>query len=440
MPFKAIELIIKNTKFFNIVIVFSVAIFLYICKCEKRPKFYIKALICIVVLRLVSLLFAYTCTNFRQEVFYHGILMVMIIVSFMICYKVNIWSMIFYFASGMMTWYLSDRTNLIISTIVSGLPKIAPFFVENTISHIIIYPSVIAIVYFVVYVLIVKRFRELEDLEIGAANSLFFSLVVFILTPIFYFASDLIANYDRVTYIILNLGEIVYYSSMLVMQLLLLRSIKEKSFFNTQQKLWLEEQKQYRLIKENIDAINIKCHDLKHQIHFLRESGQVDETYLNSIEQSINVYNSKVRTGNETLDIILTEKRLHCNSNNIQMTCMAEGEKMSFMEEMDIFSLFGNALDNAIEYENKIDVEKRFIHLSVRAVDKLLIIHIENYFEGELNFIDGIPQTTKVDKSYHGFGMKSIQKVVNKYKGNLSVSTEDNLYEINIMLPIPNNK
>lgn len=200
----------------------------------------------------------------------------------------------------------------------------------------------------------------------------------------------------------------------------------------------MEEQKQYKLVKENIDAINIKCHDLKHQIRHLRETQQVDEKYLDELEKSISIYNSAVRTGNETLDVILTDKRLHCTTNGIQFTCIAEGAKMDFMEAMDIFSLFGNALDNAIEYTEKLVPEKRFIHLSVRATNQLLLIHIENPFEGQLVLQDGIPVTTKSDKDYHGYGMRSMKYIIRKYGGDLSITTEDMLFQLNIMIPIPN--
>lgn len=110
---------------------------------------------------------------------------------------------------------------------------------------------------------------------------------------------------------------------------------------------------------------------------------------------------------------------------------------MAFMEVMDIFSLFGNILDNAIECEAKLPPEARFIHLSIRAVNQLLFIHVENHFEGTLELVNGIPLTTKDDKDYHGYGMLSIRRIVEKYGGNFEIAAEDQLFQIDIMLPIP---
>ena len=137
------------------------------------------------------------------------------------------------------------------------------------------------------------------------------------------------------------------------------------------------------------------------------------------------------------VDIVLTDKRLHCASHNIQFTCIADGSGVAFMETMDIFSLFGNILDNAIECESLQPPEMRFIHLSVRTVNRMLTIHAENHFEDSLQFKDGLPVTTKADKDSHGYGMMSVRHIVEKYNGSFSISTQDKLFQIDIIMPIP---
>lgn len=100
--------------------------------------------------------------------------------------------------------------------------------------------------------------RQLGGSELPMQNALLLFTLVCILTPIFYFESQVIANYDLFFYNLLNVGEIIFYVFMLMIQVLMLASAKERAEFHTMQKLWLEAQKQYRLVKENIDAINIK--------------------------------------------------------------------------------------------------------------------------------------------------------------------------------------
>lgn len=427
-----------HVKFLDIFIAFTSATLLFAYRCEQRPRFLLRVLLMFVPIRILCLVFAYSYGgSLELEILYSTILIVLMIAGLLFCYRDSFWNILFYFGSGFMTWYVADRTFLIIASLCSLSNHLSWFFVENTLSHIALYWVTFILVYLLIYSTVGRKLRKLGSTEIPPHNAILLILVVSILTPIFYFESSLVSKFNLFSYTLLNLGEIIYYISMLLVQIIMASSVKEKAEFITQQKLWLEEQKQYRLVKENIEAINIKCHDLKHQIRHLRDSEQVDPAYLDELEKSISIYNSSVRTGNETLDVVLTDKRLHCATNCIQFTCIAEGEKLGFMDVMDIYSLFGNALDNAIECESVLLPETRFIHLSVRAINQMLLIHIENHFEGTLHMDNGIPVTTKDNKDYHGYGMRSIKRIVEKYGGDFSVSTGDMLFQLNIMIPIP---
>lgn len=437
--FQEIKPFLYHVKFIDIVTAFGSATMLFAYRCQRHSRFALRSFLVALSILVVCRIFATTYRgDIWTEVIYSAILIIMLIAGLNFCYKNSFWTILFYFGSGFMTWYIADRSIIVIASLCKLNRTLAQYFVEGTLSHVIIYCSSFILVYMLIYSTVGRQMRKLDGSEIPATNAILLILVVSILTPIFYFESSLVANYNLFYYTLLNIGEIIYYVSMLMVQIVMLSSVKEKNEANTLQKLWLEQQKQFKLVKENVDAINIKCHDLKHQIRHLRETNQVDEQYLNELEESISIYNSAVHTGNETLDVILTDKRLHCTINGIQFTCMAEGGKMAFMEAIDIFSLFGNALDNAIECTEKLHPEKRFIHLSVRATNQLLLIHIENPYEGHLIFEDGIPVTTKSDKDYHGYGMRSMRYLVKKYGGDLSITTEDMLFQLNIMIPIPN--
>lgn len=435
---ESVQEFLAHFKFMDIFTSFLLATMPFIYCCKRRPRFFLRVAGSLLSMRVVCLVLAYTYDGtLAMEVPYSMIVITLLILCLMFCYNEKLWNAVFYFGSGFMTWYVTDRLFLVIASLCRLSNTLRPYFVEDTVPHMLLYVGCFAVVYLFIFFTVGRKMRRLGGSEIPMQNALLLFALVCILTPIFYFESQIIANYDLFLYNLLNIGEIIFYVFMLMIQVLMLASAKERAEFHTMQKLWLEEQKQYRLTKENIEALNIKCHDLKHQIRSLRETGQVDPAYLDSLERSVSIYNSAIQTGNETLDIVLTDKRLHCATHGIQFTCIAEGSRMAFMEVMDIFSLFGNILDNAIECETKLPPETRFIHLSVRAVNQLLLIHVENHFEGALELRDGIPLTTKDDKDYHGYGMLSIRRIVEKCGGNFEISTEDQLFQIDIMLPIP---
>ena len=199
----------------------------------------------------------------------------------------------------------------------------------------------------------------------------------------------------------------------------------------------------YQISRTSIELINQKYHDLKHQIEFLKmEISEKDKiAYLNKMEIEIQQYEAENKTGNRILDTILTTKSLNCQEKEIQMTCVADGKALDFLNPMDICSIFGNALDNAITSAEKVEnPEKRLIHVTVAQEKSFLRIKIENSFQGEVRMKNQLPVTTKADRRYHGFGVKSMKEVAEKYKGSLTVSVKDGWFELRILIPLPENK
>ncbi len=159
--------------------------------------------------------------------------------------------------------------------------------------------------------------------------------------------------------------------------------------------------------------------------------------YLEKMEKEIKIYEAQNKTGNKVLDAVLTSKSLYCQNNGIGLTCVADGSALNFMEDMDISALFGNILDNAIESVQKLnEQEKRLIHLSVAKQKQFLRIRCENYCEEQLKFENGMPVTTKKDRRFHGFGMKSIKSTAAKYGGSVTTDLKKNWFELRILIPL----
>lgn len=196
---------------------------------------------------------------------------------------------------------------------------------------------------------------------------------------------------------------------------------------------------QYKQSQEAMEIIEYKYHDLKHHILALRAEDNTQErnAYLDKMEEEIQNYEAQNKTGNQVLDTLLTAKNLYCMKNNISMTCVVDGPLFDFMDVMDICSIFGNALDNAIEYEKQIpDKEKRLIHVTAFSQKNFLIIRFENYCEDSLAFDKNLPVTTKGDARFHGYGLKSIRYTARKYGGEVDVSAQDNWFNLKILIPM----
>lgn len=218
-----------------------------------------------------------------------------------------------------------------------------------------------------------------------------------------------------------------YCITLLYLQSALFKKSSMRKELETIQLLWHQQKGQYQLSKETIELINHKCHDLKHQVQAIRavKDEKERETYLEKIEKSVQIYSAIVRTGNEILDTILTEKSLICENSGIHINCVADGSLLAFMNPVDLYTLFGNALDNAIEAVRKLESkEKRVIDIMLYERQSFLMLQIVNPMCGEVKFEDGLPLTTKAKNGYHGYGMKSMLHTIQKYEGHLTTEVK----------------
>ena len=207
-----------------------------------------------------------------------------------------------------------------------------------------------------------------------------------------------------------------------------------KSERNILQQLLYQESQQYQREKETANLIHIKYHDLKHQLHILES--QYGPEHLKDMRRAIDEYDTFFHTGNPALDTILTMKSYACASNGIQFTCMADGTKLNQLSETDVYSLFGNVLDNAIEAVSQLEPQRRMISMNVMPKNGFLFIHCENYCDEKPEFVNGVPQTTKADKDYHGVGTQSLQMLAERYHGSCSFSSDQAIFKTDIVLPL----
>lgn len=306
----------------------------------------------------------------------------------------------------------------------------------------VIYFFIYFVVYFFAFLLFGNRIRGGEKLQLKSGFIFVFVALILVV--------DIILNAVVVFYIAadgndLYLAVVGIYNALccavaLFLQFEVSLRAEIEDTLNAVTLLRHKEKEQYETSKENIALINMKCHDLKHQIRSIGSRISISEESVKEIENLISIYDSGVQTGNDALDTILTEKRLFCNNNGIKLSCIADGKQLNFMKDEDIYSLFGNIIDNAIEAVQQLEEGKRVIGLRVRAIDSLLSVNVHNYYEKELEFENGMPKTTKPEKEYHGFGLKSVRHVCDKYGGDLSINADHQVFNVNIMFSLDKNE
>ncbi len=193
-----------------------------------------------------------------------------------------------------------------------------------------------------------------------------------------------------------------------------------------------EQREKYIQEKKNIDLVNIRCHDIRHQLRELNDS--IDPEAMKKITDCIDVYDSKMETGNEAISVVLAKYGLYCAKHHIRLSCMIDGEKLNYIPAHELYSLFGNAIENAVNAVKKLDYEKRVISITEQITGNLMNITFTNYFTGEMEFENGLPVNHAEN---HGYGVKSIQMIAEEYGGRLNVQTMGDLFMMNVFFPLP---
>lgn len=199
-----------------------------------------------------------------------------------------------------------------------------------------------------------------------------------------------------------------------------------------------KQYEQYRIQHENNENLRRMYHDLKHQLSFINAEPDAARrsSSLAEMQQAIGRYEAATCSGHTVLDTLLTGKNLLCMEKGISMTCFADARHLDFIDAMDLCAIFGNALDNAIEYEEKLaDATKRLIKVQVYAQQPFVIISISNYCPDDVFRGSTTPKTTKADKQLHGYGLKSIRHAVEKYDGHMTLSHQDAWFTLRILIP-----
>ena len=177
-------------------------------------------------------------------------------------------------------------------------------------------------------------------------------------------------------------------------------------------------------------------HDLKNHLLVMESRQNTEETrqMAETLRSQIADYEDYVHTGNEFLDIILKDKAAKAREKQIDFSAMVDFHGIDFMEPLDISTIFGNAIDNAIEASENLPEYRRLITVKAERVRDMLLITIENNTTPGNHLTEG---TTKKDRFVHGFGIPNIKKAVEKYSGQCSFQQEERVYRLKILIPCP---
>ncbi|QRY40115.1 GHKL domain-containing protein [Microbacterium hominis] len=195
---------------------------------------------------------------------------------------------------------------------------------------------------------------------------------------------------------------------------------------------------QYEITRRSIDEVNRKHHDMKHHLDAIRSEQDAARRsrILDELEESIDQYATSVRTGNHVLDAIVAAKLARAREREVEVSVVADGRLLDFLRPMDLTSLVGNALDNAIEGASTLPApDQRMIRFAVFAQDDFTMVRVENTFDGVIRR-DGEGIVTRQSGPGHGYGLRNIETAVHAYGGAVSVTVTDLWFFLRVLFPV----
>ena len=423
----------------------------HLCFCRKKKKSLYPLRIALGAIISFALGYAYPIASYSaaySSVMFF-VLFALVAASFYFIYEVNVKELFFLSVAAYTMQHFAHEiyaiianTFKIVSSATMGMygNKTVSFSLSNRLFwiNVLVYLWVYLGSYWLLYKLFCKKVNS-EDILIKNFHIVVITALILAVDIVLNAVAVYIPNngYDKAYSYLTSVYNLICCMLILYMQLGMCVQQGLRRELETMSVLFSESEKRFKQSEENATLLNLKCHDLKYRIRECADKIAIDKEYVDEIVDIVDIYDSTAKTGNAVLDLILQEKSLYCSRHKIVLTCLADCSRLNFIKDSDLYSLFGNVIDNAIEAVVKVEDErKKNVNIIVKNVDSFISIRVDNYFTGNISFNkEGLPKTQKEDNGYHGFGIKSVKMITEKYGGDLSVSVDGESFSLSILFP-----
>jgi len=194
----------------------------------------------------------------------------------------------------------------------------------------------------------------------------------------------------------------------------------------------------YRQIQELMKESREHMHDMKHHLHILKGySREMDiqriREYLSELEEPVLRLEKEIWSKSQLLDLILNQKLEEAQAQGIRMELEVDPAFCLTLKDTDTCSIFSNLLDNAIEAQEHVEEEGRWIRVELQKQGDMQFIRISNRTAKVPVIKNGEFITTKKKGTLHGLGMKSVVRIVTRYGGDIQFEADEGSFAVNIV-------
>lgn len=358
----------------------------------------------------------------------------------MLCFKTTLKQCFFH---AILLVGLMLTTELIVMYAYSAITKTNLLEYDNNPISILLQTLTTKALYFLVVYILSQIGVKKERAETKSDNLLLFYPIASII--IIYSFHMILLN--------LEIDETIYVLFAVIAFVLLFSNVFV-FFIHEQTKVTLEQNAEYRLelqkneinqeyfkeLERQYDLSSLLLHDMKKHFNVIIGLAKENDNdrimdYLSSICDGYEVYSIRKYSNNKLINVILSRYFNLCQESDIDFSTDIRNVDFSFMSESDLTALLNNLLENA--YESACTSSSRFLHLSIdEKQERFILIQSSNSCDVAPQKKNNYFLTSKTDKKHHGYGLKSIQRIVNRYEGYLrfEFNEENHSFRVSVFL------
>lgn len=213
-----------------------------------------------------------------------------------------------------------------------------------------------------------------------------------------------------------------------------------KALSQINQKVIESQQQYYMLVQEKEMEIHSIRHEMKNYLAgidalYKKNNLQEMDQYIRQLIEQTETVNDLFDTGNDIVNAILNDAESRYRKDGIEIHLEGGFPSELHINSMDLCVIFANAVNNAVEAIQKIERNQdriKFINIKISSFKDDLFIDVTNPVAQKVELSGGSPETTKKDKSSHGFGTKNMKQRAEKYQGAIQFISEDNNFKVEI--------
>ena len=187
-----------------------------------------------------------------------------------------------------------------------------------------------------------------------------------------------------------------------------------------------ERGRQYEESRRAIDAMNQRMHDVCHAVaNVATDLGSTGDprvdALITQILDDVRHYDAVIKTGNDSLDTVITEKSLVCGQEGITLSPIADGSALAFLQPAETYTLIGGLIDAAVAEVRRYGGSEKDISLTVRRRQDMALVSLEHF------------AATGVEVRLE----RGTRLIVERYDGSISSRVESGIRTVSVVLPIP---